>query len=279
MSKQLQQGYSTVGVNIFLLSTACALSPEPWAVIRLLIYVWFAHAIDLSSVDEPYMGSHSRVSVFVKKHVHFSVAQLHSQEPTQPQLELLLIHSASQRRRRIAKDAPRPLVLIIPCHLFEIFVVSFPRGRRRSDRGRGKTGVVKRYKRECERQLLPQAGVDRRDRKYKVKRMAQQVSKTLKSLISHYDCTGAPTTSFGRHWSITTRTQTSNLLCRNGLHASRYLAAVLELMHDLLLYRFQIVLRGVLRKEVVGAPGFVWSVSRRPPEGNSKLHEVNIACV
>lgn len=274
-----------MGVNIFLLGTACALSPEPWALIRLLSYVWFAHAIDLSSVDEPYMGSHSRVSVFVKKDVHFSVAQLHSQEPTQPQLELLLIHSASQRRRRIAKDAPRPLVLIVPRHLLEIFVVSFPRGRRRSDRGRGKTGVVKRYKRECERQLLPQAGVDRRNRKYKVKRMAQQVSKNTQivdlALRLHW-CSNhvlRPALEYHHSDSDKTRTQTSNILCRNGLHASRYLAAVLELMHDLLLYRFQIVLRGVLRKEVVGAPGFVWSVSRRPPEGNSKLHEVNIACV
>lgn len=50
-------------------------------------------------------------------------------------------------------------------------------------------------------------------------------------------------------------------------------------MHDLFLYRFQVVLRGVLGQEVVGAPGVVRSMPRRPPEGNRELHEVNTACV
>lgn len=63
------------------------------------------------------------------------------------------------------------------------------------------------------------------------------------------------------------------------LRASPHLAAILKLVQDLFLYRFQVVFHSVLWKEIIGAPGFVWSVSRRLPEGSRKLHEVNTACV
>lgn len=54
-----------------------------------------------------------------------------------------------------------------------------------------------------------------------------------------------------------------------------HLAAIFQLVYDLLLYGSQIVLHVMFREEVIRAPRFIRTVSRRLAQGNRKLCKVD----
>lgn len=79
---------------------------------------------------------HSRISVFLKERARLPVVELHSHQPAEPFLELVLVQAARHGGSRVAQHAPSPLVLVVSRDLQHGGVVCFSREKSGASHGK-----------------------------------------------------------------------------------------------------------------------------------------------